>query len=232
MLKIYKLWTGLILASVLLIGSGTVLAWDNKTTHKDLSDAAAGRSILNSGYLQNTLGIGSGLDATLHWSGGTGGTDKKIRLWIQDGADFEDNCIFIVINCRFYNHFHNPLQPWPLTGLNDVVSFGGITTPVYGESVLLWAQNDGTIDQSNTDWSWQATRQHYYLGLTSQLNTNRDAELTQTFVGLGHQIHLLQDMSQPSHVRNDAHPEDYIGSWLTVLPFHWLEAGRWKVWNI
>lgn len=32
------------------------------------------------------------------------------------------------------------------------------------------------------------------------------------FRGLGHQIHLIQDMAVPEHVRNDAHPE--LWRWL------------------
>jgi len=224
MLKIYDRLTGLILAVCLFLGSETVLAWDNKTTHKDLSEAGAVSSVLGSGYLNN-IGFSDGLNASLHWDGGTNGKDKNIRNWIKDGADFED--VGGIINGRFYNHFHNPLrqQPWTDAGLND----SGFGWSAHGESALLWAQNAGVSDRSNTDWAWQMIRDHYYLSLTAPVKTVRDAESAQTFVGLGHQIHLIQDMSQPAHVRNDAHPEDFIGS---LLPFHWLEAGRWKVWNI
>jgi hypothetical protein len=35
----------------------------------------------------------------------------------------------------------------------------------------------------------------------------RDEYFAQTFRGLGHQMHLIQDASQPDHVRNDAHLE-------------------------
>lgn len=83
-------------------------AWDNKTTHIDISDVAAQRSVLGiGGYLQRSLGIKGGLNTKLQWSGG--GADKIINLWVQQGANFEDDGG--IINGRFYNHFHNPLEP-------------------------------------------------------------------------------------------------------------------------
>ena len=215
MLKSHKQYLFIILASVFIALEcmPVAVAWDDDTTHRDLSGIAAQRSILGNRYLENALGIKEGLDARLIWMGGAAGTNKKISEWIQDGADFEDK------SGRFFNHFHNPYlrdQPWTEAGLSDIV----LGWPVRGESALLWAQNAGVSDRSNTDWSWKAARQHYYLALTAASKTDRDAELAQTFIGLGHQIHLIQDMSQPSHVRNDAHPEDFIGSF---LPFRWLE---------
>jgi Tol biopolymer transport system component len=214
MLKSHKQYLFIILASVFIALQcmPVAVAWDDDTTHRDLSEIAAQRSILGNRYLENTLGIKEGLDSRLIWMGGATGTNKKISEWIQDGADFEDK------SGRFYNHFHNPYlrdQPWTEAGLSDIV----LGWPVRGESALLWAQNAGVSDRSNTDWSWKAARQHYYLALTAASKADRDAELAQTFIGLGHQIHLIQDMSQPSHVRNDAHPEDFIGS----FPFRWLE---------
>jgi len=220
MLKIQEQWTGLILASFMLAGPGAALAWDNETTHRALSDVAAQRSVLVTGYLENGLGITDGLNTSVDWVGGKKGTKKRLREWILDGADFEDDGS-VLFNGRFYNHFHNPLhqQPWADAGLSDLVLSPKV-------SALLWAQNAGVSDQSNTDWSWQVTRQYFYLALTAQTKPDRDAALAQTFVGLGHQIHLVQDMAQPSHVRNDAHPGDAIAD----IPFlHWLE--RLETWT-
>lgn len=214
MLKNHKQYLVTILAFVLIALECVpfAIAWDDRTTHRDLSGIAAQRSILGNRYLENALGIKEGLDARLIWVGGVTGGNKKISEWIQDGADFEDEDV------RYLNHFHNPYlrdQPWTDAGLSDMV----LGFLIRGESALLWAQNTGVSNLSNTDWSWQTARQHYYLALTVASKTDRDAELAQTFIGLGHQIHLIQDMSQPSHVRNDAHLEDTIGS----FPFRWLE---------
>src|SRR3990172_7950744 len=49
------------------------------------------------------------------------------------------------------------------------------------------------------------------LALTSPTDTERQANFAKTFKGLGHLIHLIQDVAQPAHVRNDAHPLDGLG---------------------
>jgi len=38
-------------------------------------------------------------------------------------------------------------------------------------------------------------------------NDERENYFARTFKGLGHQMHLIQDMSVPEHVRNDGHPD-------------------------
>ncbi|MFQ5598534.1 MAG: hypothetical protein ACE5GK_10840 [Nitrospiria bacterium] len=200
--------------SILVMSIPTAMAWDNETTHRDLSEVAAERSALGNGYLQNVLGINAGLGARLHWDGGKRKKQKSILEWLQDGGEFEDD------SGRFFNHFHNPLRPhpWSDAGLNDSVLGFSFT----GGSALLWAQNAGTLPDPNLDWSWQAVRGYFHQALTAPVKTDRDAFLAQTFRGLGNQIHLIQDMSQPAHVRNDAHPEDPFG----VIPFttiRWIE---------
>lgn len=179
------------------------LAWDDKVTHRDLSEFAAENSVISKGkgdYLKN-LGFEKGLDEIFKW----GGTEQKLRKWLQDGAELEDaqDPLFPVYGTtRSFNHFHNPLTPWNQAGLNDNWT---------GKSSLLWAQ-DGTYQQNfpEGDWSWQKTRLCYYYALTPQTENNRQAFFACTFRGLGHQMHLIQDAAQPDHVRNDAHPEDAI----------------------
>src|SRR5207245_9304306 len=48
-------------------------------------------------------------------------------------------------------------------------------------------------------------RGHFLAGLTSGSPTDRNEELGLMFQSLGQVIHLIQDVSQPQHVRNDAH---------------------------
>ncbi|MFQ5598532.1 MAG: hypothetical protein ACE5GK_10830 [Nitrospiria bacterium] len=104
---------------VVLSAISPAFAWDNKTTHRDLSNVAAERSVLGKGYLRNVLGIEGALDARVHWEGGKLGKDRRIRQWLQDGGEFEDD------SGRFFNHFHNPLRPhpWSDAGLNDSIIF-------------------------------------------------------------------------------------------------------------
>ena len=42
--------------------------------------------------------------------------------------------------------------------------------------------------------------------LTAEVRADRDRSAATLFRTLGHVVHLLQDMAQPQHVRNDPHP--------------------------
>lgn len=192
-----------------LIEANQVSGWNSKITHKDLSLAGAQQSVLDNGYLSN-LGLKDGINSTLEWSGGQEGTNKEIKKWIQEGANFEDG------SWRFFNHFHDPLKEWSAAGLNDYV-FG---INFRGGSSVLWAQNSGTFSRGpNADWSWESVRALYYQALIAPTKAEREAYLAQTFRGIGHLIHLIQDMAQPAHVRNDAHPEDAF----TLGEIRWFE---------
>ena len=182
-----------------------VLAWDNQVTHRDLSEYAAENSVIgkNKGdYLKN-FGFNNALDDSLTWGGNT----QKIRNWIRDGADFEDAGNYgdmATGRGRSYNHFHNPLKqyPWTDAGLDDWIALPPFHTT--GESSIIWAQDSVTQSASvGGDWSWQNVRALYYYALTAQTETDRQMYFANTFDGLGHQMHLIQDASQPDHVRND-----------------------------
>ncbi len=107
------------------------------------------------------------------------------------------------IPTRSLNHFHDPTKPLAQAGLKDTFS---------GMSAIVWAQDPA--DQANTtggNWSWQMVRDHEYNYLTSLSTTEEEANLARMLKGLGYQMHLLQDMSQPNHVRNDTHISDGMG---------------------
>lgn len=62
-------------------------------------------------------------------------------------------------------------------------------------------------------------REYYYIALTGRDLTgteiapskeDRDAYFARTFRGLGHQMHLIEDIAQPDHVRNDSHIVDSL----------------------
>jgi hypothetical protein len=201
----------LVCSTVLFVQVQSVFAW-SVPTHQLISDRAAHVAVINTGFL-HVLGFSNpglkpdDVDGIIL-------TDKSISGWIQQGANFED--AGNIFTGRFYNHFHNPLcqapwtscqPPWPDAGLHDSI----LLIPFNGESALLWAQNAGLSDQTNTDWSWQAVREDYYSALTATTKTDRESWFAKTFEGVGHIIHLIQDMSQPAHVRNDAHPVDGAG---------------------
>jgi hypothetical protein len=167
------------------------LAWDKNEVHPLLSRTAVYNSILNSTFLYQNLAFADGINETIN--------GQKVYEWLSDGSREEDTFP------RFRNHFHNPMYPidsWNQAGL-DV--FG-----VSGQSSVLWAQDASS--QANAwggDWSWAATRQHYHQSLVALDHAAREQAFSDALLGLGHQIHLLQDKAVPAHVRNDAHPFSY-----------------------
>src|SRR3990172_5606612 len=140
--------------------SNVVFAWDDKTTHRDLSEKAFVYSILNQGYLK-----GIGIDETIEYL-------KWVKEQIKDGAKEEDSGN--IFTSSFYNHYHNPRLTWDKAGLNTIYPF------INGKSSLLWAQDD------SNEWSWQKAREYYYLALTSSTDTVRSENFAKTFKGVGH----------------------------------------------
>ena len=109
---------------------------------------------------------------------------------IGSGGATEDNFP------RFLNHFHNPLKPWPDAGLDTAVPL------IDGQSSLLWAQEPPSLQ----GWSWHDAREYFYQALTAENQTARDQALANTFRAVGQVMHLIEDVSVPAHVRNNAHP--------------------------
>ena len=199
------IFIGVIIASLFsLVLNENALAWDNEVTHRDISEIAANNSVLSTSkgnYLKN-LGLANGLMQPLIW----GAKNLLIKKWLAEGAYLEDagsNLQGFLGLARYNNHFHNPLKPWGGAGLNDL----GYT----GESTIFWAQyGSWQASYLEGDQSWEKIRSHFYNALTSKTDSERQAYFSQTFKGLGHQMHLIQDMAVPAHVRNDAHPLDSV----------------------
>jgi len=190
-----------------------VFAWNDKVTHADISEYAAQSSVLDKSkgdYLSN-LGFTGGLDETFKWK-----SEKTVKKWLREGAILEDSGNYweaIVNDARYNNHFHDPLKAWSSAGLTDLVPFST-------ESAIIWAQ-DGNYQSSfpEGDWSWNKMREYYYIALTGRDLTgtevalakeDRDVYFAKTFRGLGHQMHLIEDITQPDHVRNDSHIVDSL----------------------
>jgi hypothetical protein len=196
-----KITINFIILAALIVYQENSYAWNAEVTHKDLSRYAADVSVLKPcldnneqqcDYLKK-IGLEHGLKDELTWSSRT----KIVKEWLAEGGELEDYAT------RWRNHFHNPFnKPWLEAGLSDLWS---------GQSALLWAQSYNESQQPMADdWSWQRTRKLYHLALTSWDPAIRSSFFAETFRGLGQQMHLLQDMAVPAHVRNDAHPLDAI----------------------
>ncbi len=193
------------------------LSWNDSVTHMDISEYAAEISVLstsNGDYLKN-LGFNNGIEENLEW----GNRSKKVRKWLAEGGKLEDDRGINI--ARSKNHFHDPLKLWQSAGLDDLM--------ITGISALLWAQTgDSQLSTPEGNWSWQRTRYLFYSALTATVSADRSAYFAQAFKGLGHQMHLVQDMAVPYHVRNDAHPLDALVG--TNGHGHYLET--WTKGNI
>ncbi len=141
--------------------------------------------------------------------------------WMAYGSVHEDDYFQPGDNGGFrpVNHFYDPLTG---KGLSDNPFAGWLFllpddgSPI-GRSSFDWASllNAPGIDATlfygvpnfNTrqDWSWQNARQYQLMGLVDSDKATRDACLARMFRALGDVLHLLQDASQPQHVRNEAH---------------------------
>jgi hypothetical protein len=149
-------------------------------THRAISNRAlrhAGGQV--DAFLINELLLTSGIL--------TGSPDGPLDQRLEDGAEHEDDSPFFGL-VRPRNHFYDPT-----TG-------GGLSDIANGMSSLRWA-----FEAPGNDFDWTSTRERYLEALTASDPGAREQALGDTFYGLGHVIHLLEDLGQPQHTRNDAH---------------------------
>lgn len=145
-------------------------------THSAINKQIA-QSLFLDDYLKKQLGMGDGRDTFLN--------NKKVFDIIADGGVLEDNFL------RYSNHFYNPL--------NDQGLFSIFI------SAKDWALKPAGNQYADGQYSWFDARDYYYKALTSKDKAARDTNFAETFRAIGQVMHLIQDMSVPAHVRNDAH---------------------------
>lgn len=179
--------------------------WEN--THKQITGAIVGD--------KNTVGLidlDSYLKALGYWEGiKTNLVGKPIFDWIALGAEREDFPVYL----RSANHFH---RPWI-----QYIDQAGLAA-FNGESSLIWAfdwgnkQSNSFIANMPTQWngkySWHDAIEYYHIGITGYNSDGtliaptapeREEYLAKCFMGLGHLMHLVQDLTVPAHVRDDLH---------------------------
>jgi hypothetical protein len=133
--------------------------------------------------------------------------------WVRDGANDEDDWVSGQA-FRFRNHFYNPLNDSGLSTYSRVLGHvTGIPSPTWG----IGSCDGGACfepffqDVAGQDFSFSDARRYYYEALTAADPTDREHAWAKTFYTLGHVIHLIQDMAQPQHTRNDSHGPAALG---------------------
>lgn len=211
--------------------------------HEAISGFAANGSMELKQFLEDTFGPGKGeYENSPKFPAYLGYFSRHLTqgnayVWISEGAIRADD------TPRFLNHFYNPMTN---QGLSDNTEgpfylFGFQGTPL---DSFTWAstRNVGGTAAQNKD-TWQNARDYQYSALTVASKTEREKNFAHTFESVGQVIHLLQDLSQPSHTRNDNHyKKRYIENYgkahydtlnfpgsAIVAPLDWEGAGFTKL---
>jgi hypothetical protein len=168
----------------------------NQPVHRRMSTAAVTKTQNLEDFIRANYSVTASSTPILDLKFKKGSKTWSASAWITEGADEEDNGV------RFFRHFYNPI-PNPAIGLTD-----GTDGPIGDAGVDFWARNSfswGSVHSFGNDKSWQDTRALLYEALTLSSKSQRDSKAGECFFNLGHLIHLIQDLSQPSHTRNDNH---------------------------
>lgn len=137
----------------------------------------------------------------------------RIGSFDEDFASKEDS----VGGNRSFNHFYDPLTGLGLSeippdiratvGLDSLTWASISNCPGYDfKGVVGLGRNVNT----HNVWSWQNARSYEWLGLTATNRATRNAALTNMFRAVGQVVHLLEDTTQPQHVRNEQHLDQFF----------------------
>lgn len=90
---------------------------------------------------------------------------------------------------RYLKHFYDPVNE---VGLSRIVG--------HFEAAISWG-----YQSPDNLYSWMKARNYMYQALTGTTRSVQDENYKNLYRALGQIIHLVEDMAQPSHVRNDPH---------------------------
>lgn len=167
---------------LLMVVHSSALCYEIET-HRAITSKAINVGKL-SAYLQDNFGI----QVSTQFQDVNSNEQRSAFSWIVEGSGWEDN------DPRYVNHYHNPLTN---KGLTDSIDF-------FAQSALDWGIT-GSWYLFNNDYSWQKARDYYLNALTKTTKVERDGNFAKAFRSIGQIVHLIQDMAQPAHVRNDNH---------------------------
>ena len=174
---------------------------------------------------------------------------SQARVALSDGSFNEDLRDKDAGGARSLNHFYDPIHKIALSDR------GWPWSPaMLGRNSFDWASisNEPGVDVgwpvSNTGtyntWSWQNARYYEWLGLTATNQITRQTNLANMFRSIGQVVHLLEDTSQPQHVRNEQHLdnigldlrsrsaiEDYYKKTSTQLPARYVGLEKRRLYS-
>ena len=119
----------------LMLSVDSSYAYDNKQTHRTLTEKAVGNVVTSATVLRQQLGFLDEYRTKLN----NGNKSQKIIEWLQDGSTEEDDPL-----CRATNHFHDPLKEWKDSQLTD---------PVWIVDRICEETTEFYIKYSNISWA-------------------------------------------------------------------------------
>jgi hypothetical protein len=124
----------------------------------------------------------------------TEGARLDVPGWLVLGSAKEDDVP------RFVNHFYDPQSNQPLT----ISIFKCLSAFLQPATALQWAQTQ-PFEQEHTRFTWSDARRAFQDALVGEGPGTRADALARALRTLGHLVHLVQDLGQPQHTRNDPH---------------------------
>jgi hypothetical protein len=140
-------------------------------------------------------------------------SDASLEDWMAEGARNEDR---VAPELRPIHHFLDPIHDGK-----------GLRVPLSCGSVQV-AADDWALEPAGVTGNFYSLPQVKPVYISALLGPNpgsRDVYLRDFFLGMGHLVHLIQDMAQPEHTRNDQHLT-YTNRFL----YNGTNASIWEVW--
>jgi hypothetical protein len=201
-----------VLLALLTLGAPPARAWHHQTTHASINLKAV--DAFQSLYGTTPKYERAALETTFECTGPAVTTPGKewiyesdealsIVAWISMGGYFADEPEW----WASFRHFYDPIALDGQTYLTDDLP-GLINPHVDARDLALKDQSDAWHDGSElAQYNWPAALAYYRAALENA-DGNERRNVAKAFRALGQVMHLVSDMTQPSHVRNDEHAYD------------------------
>lgn len=210
-------FAGSLVIALVGLTSRPAVAWENTQAHPTinqrafdyfLKNVATGAKYENGPMDREVVVAGPSVIEPGKFNITTGTEARTIALWLGHGGYSADEPE-VVMSLR---HFFDPLAKDQYY-LTDIIGDNAITNPaIDARTWALTGPASGAYPEN--EFSWKNALDDYRCAM--EQTTNREECLARAFRGLGETMHLLADMTQPAHVRNDGHPraepiEDAVG---------------------
>jgi hypothetical protein len=131
--------------------------------------------------------------------------NNSAEVLVCAGAMWEDDNGLDAGSARSLNHFYDPTSKMGLHIRNTL----GSALPSTNWGTQSNAAFSYLFFSGVNDYAWQNARSYQSNWIVQPLQTNRNGQAALMFRSVGQVMHLLQDTSQPQHVRNEQHLDQW-----------------------